>query len=37
MQAKVEPGNINSIQLSPTLQATRSNYTKAHGGIAQII
>ena len=32
MQAKVEPGNINSIQLSPTLQATRSNYTKAHGG-----
>lgn len=32
MQAKIEPGNINSIQLSPTLQATRSNYTKVHKG-----
>jgi len=32
MQAKVEPGNINAIQISPTLQATKSNYTRAHGG-----
>jgi oxidase EvaA len=32
MQAKIEPGNINGIQLSPTEQATRSNYTKVHGG-----
>lgn len=32
MQAKIEPGNINGVQLSPTLQATRSNYTKVHGG-----
>jgi oxidase EvaA len=32
IQAKVEPGNINLIQLSPTLQATRSNYTQAHKG-----
>lgn len=32
MQAKIEPGNVNSIQLSPTLQATRSNYTKVHKG-----
>ncbi|MFD0683228.1 NDP-hexose 2,3-dehydratase family protein [Actinomadura fibrosa] len=32
MQAKMEPGNPNLVQLSPTVQATRSNYTKAHGG-----
>ncbi|OAH10928.1 NDP-hexose 2,3-dehydratase family protein [Streptomyces jeddahensis] len=34
MQAKMEPGNPNLVQLSPTVQATRSNYTKAHGGTA---
>ncbi|RZK25177.1 MAG: NDP-hexose 2,3-dehydratase [Flavobacterium sp.] len=34
LQAKIEPGNINSVQLSPTLQATKSNYTKVHGGKA---
>ena len=32
MQAKIEPGNINHVQLSPTLQATKSNYTQAHKG-----
>ena len=32
IQAKIEPGNINYVQLSPTLQATRSNYTQAHKG-----
>lgn len=32
MQAKMEPGNVNLVQLSPTVQATRSNYTQAHGG-----
>lgn len=32
MQAKIEPGNINIVQLSPTLQATRSNYTRIHKG-----
>jgi oxidase EvaA len=32
MQAKIEPGNINYVQLSPTLQATKSNYTKVHQG-----
>lgn len=32
MQAKVEPGNCNGLQLSPTVQATRSNYTGAHRG-----
>ena len=32
LQAKVEPGNIDNIQLSPTVQATKSNYLRAHGG-----
>lgn len=32
MQVKMEPGNINMVQLSPTLQATRSNYTCVHQG-----
>ncbi len=32
MQAKMEPGNPDLVQISPTVQATRSNYTKAHGG-----
>lgn len=34
MQAKFEPGNVNLRQLSPTVQATRSNYTGVHGGRA---
>ncbi len=32
LQAKIEPGNVNNVQLSPTLQATKSNYTKVHKG-----
>ncbi len=32
MQAKIEPGNINKIQISPTIQATKSNCTQQHGG-----
>lgn len=32
MQAKIEPGNINKVQISPTLQATKSNFTQKHGG-----
>lgn len=32
LQAKAEPGNVNTYQLSPTVQATRSNYTRIHGG-----
>ncbi len=32
MQAKIEPGNINAVQISPTLQATKSNYTQVHKG-----
>ena len=32
MQAKIEPGNVNKIQLSPTIQATKSNFTQKHGG-----
>lgn len=34
IQAKIEPGNVNSIQLSPTIQATKSNFMKMHGGEA---
>ena len=34
MQAKIEPGNINYVQISPTLQATKSNYLQKHKGRA---
>ena len=34
MQAKIEPGNINKVQLSPTLQATKSNFMQVHKGNA---
>ncbi len=32
LQAKIEPGNINMVQLAPTLQATESNFTRVHKG-----
>lgn len=32
MQAKIEPGNVNCVQISPTIQATKSNFVRAHGG-----
>ncbi len=32
VQAKIEPGNINVVQISPTLQATKSNYSRVHQG-----
>ena len=32
MQAKIEPGNVNHVQISPTIQATKSNFIRAHGG-----
>ena len=32
IQAKIEPGNVNNVQLSPTIQATRSNYKRVHKG-----
>jgi len=32
MQGKIEPGNLNIVQISPTLQATKSNYTQVHKG-----
>lgn len=32
MQAKIEPGNVNCVQISPTLQATKSNYRQVHQG-----
>lgn len=32
MQGKIEPGNVNGVQISPTIQATRSNFSRVHGG-----
>ncbi len=32
IQNKPEPGNINYYQLAPTVQATKSNYERVHGG-----
>jgi oxidase EvaA len=32
LRLKEEPGNINAVQLSPTVQATYSNYMQSHGG-----
>lgn len=32
LQAKMEPGNAGLVQLSPTVQATSSNYTRVHRG-----
>ncbi|MGD6960821.1 NDP-hexose 2,3-dehydratase family protein [Fictibacillus phosphorivorans] len=32
VQFKVEPGNIELVQISPTVQATKSNYSKVHKG-----
>ncbi len=32
MQAKTEPGNLNGVQLAPTVQATKSNYSRVHRG-----
>jgi oxidase EvaA len=32
MQLKAEPGNRGGLQVSPSVQATRSNYTGVHGG-----
>lgn len=32
MQAKIEPGNVNVVQISPTIQATKSNFLQKHGG-----
>lgn len=34
LQAKTEPGNIGATHLAPSIQATRSNYQRAHGGQA---
>lgn len=32
MQSKIEPGNVNVVQISPTIQATKSNFMRKHGG-----
>lgn len=34
LQAKAEPGTIGIVQVGPTVQATRSNYLRRHGGQA---
>lgn len=34
VQLKAEPGNPSGLQLSPTVQATHSNYSRVHGGAA---
>lgn len=31
-QGRVEPGNIESLQLAPTVQSTEANYKRLHGG-----
>jgi dTDP-4-dehydro-6-deoxy-alpha-D-glucopyranose 2,3-dehydratase len=31
-QLKMEPGNLGIVQYSPTVQATRSNYSRVHNG-----
>jgi len=36
MQAKAEPGNLGNVQLSPTLQATKSNYMQVHKGTSPL-
>lgn len=33
VQAKLEPGNDNLVQLAPTYQATQSNSMRVHGGL----
>lgn len=32
LQAKTEPGNVGGTQVAPSIQATRSNYMRVHGG-----
>lgn len=34
LQAKTEPGNVGGVQVGPTVQATRSNRKRLHGGAA---
>ena len=36
IQAKEEPGNIDNVQLTTTLMATRSNFESIHGGSAPL-
>ncbi|MEN8174585.1 MAG: NDP-hexose 2,3-dehydratase family protein [Pseudomonadota bacterium] len=31
-QGRVEPGNIDAMQLAPTVQSTEANYKRVHGG-----
>lgn len=36
VNAKPEPGNVDLVQLAPTVQATQSNYLRRHGGRATL-
>lgn len=36
LQAKAEPGAVGAVQVGPTVQATRSNYMRRHGGKATL-
>lgn len=31
-QGRIEPGNVGGLQLAPTVQSTKANYTRLHGG-----
>ncbi len=33
--AKAEPGNVGTVQIAPSVQATQSNYERVHGGRSQ--
>jgi oxidase EvaA len=33
-QGRVEPGNVDAMQLAPTVQSTEANYRRLHGGAA---
>jgi oxidase EvaA len=37
VQWKAEPGNVGLVQAAPTVQATRSNIDRAHGGRATLL
>ena len=34
LDAKFEPGNVHGVDVAPSFQATKSNFERAHGGIA---
>jgi oxidase EvaA len=34
LDAKFEPGNVHGVDVAPSFQATKSNFERAHGGVA---